>query len=203
MVIPLLWKTVSPDKPGFLRGVYVYNNYVYRQEFATCLSGGLTNRTEDIQMREAFNRVVRISAAIIAGLFVLAAIAEGVRSAYAPFNGFAANAKWVPGLRNFLYLMTMFNILLIRYVIMRIYIASGHINTATIVTRLFKADVASMLISELPCLYGLVLFLMAGDLIDFYLLFGFSVIYSTIYFPRYKKWVSIMEEKEESGSSNS
>lgn len=154
-------------------------------------------------MREAFNRVVRMTAAIIAGLFILAAIAEIVRSVYAPFNGFAANVKWVPGLRNFFYLMAMFNILLIRYIIMRIYIAAGDITDETIVKRLSKADIASMLISQLPCLYGLVLFLMAGDLIDFYLLFGFSVIYSMIYFPRYKKWVSIMEEQEESGSGDS
>jgi len=154
-------------------------------------------------MREAFNRVLRITAAIIGGLFVLAAIAEWVRSAYAPFNGFAPNVRWVPALKNFLYLMAMFNILLIRYVVMRIYIAPGHINAETIVRRLWKADLVSMLISALPCVYGLVLFLVTADLIDFYLLFGLSVIYCTIYFPRYKKWVSIMEEKEDRGSSAS
>jgi hypothetical protein len=154
-------------------------------------------------MRESFNRVLRITAAIIAGLFILAAIVEWVRSAYAPFHGLAAHVKWVPAFKNFFYLMAMFNILLIRYVVMRIYIAPGHINTETIVRRLFKADIASMLISGLPCLYGLVLFLVDGDLIDFYLLFGLSVIYCTICYPRYKKWVSIMEEKEDGGSSAS
>jgi hypothetical protein len=151
-------------------------------------------------MREAFNRVVRITAAIIAGLFIFVAVVEWVRSAYAPFYGFTPDIKWVHALKNFLYLMAMFNLLLIRYVVMRIYIAAGQINTETIVKRLFHADIAAMLISGLPCLYGLVLFLADGDLIDFYLLFGLSVIYCTIYCPRYKKWVVIMEEKEEGGS---
>ena len=150
---------------------------------------------EEIQLRDAYNRVLRITAAIIAGIFIIAGIAEWVRSAYVPFNGLAANYEWIPGLKNFLYLMTMFNILVIRYVIMRIYIAPGDDNFRTIVARLSKAGTASMLTSALPCLYGLLLFLLAGDLVDFYLLFGLTIIYSTIYFPRYKNWVSLIEEK--------
>ena len=146
-------------------------------------------------MREAYNKVLRITAAIIASLFILAAIAEWIRSAYAPFHGIAADYKWIQGVKNYFYLMAMFNILLIRYVVMRIYIAPGDINFRIIVKRLSKADIASMLTSGLPCLYGLALYLLAGDLIDFYLLFGLSVIYCMIYFPRHKNWVSLIEEK--------
>jgi len=161
------------------------------------IPGGLTDNREEIKLREAYNRVLRITAAIIAGIFILAGIAEWVRSAYGPFQGFAAHYKWIPGLRNFFYLMAMFNILVIRYVVMRIYVAPGSVNFRMIVERLSMASVVSMLISELPCVYGLALFLIAGDLIDFYLLFGLSIIYSMIYFPRYKNWVSIVEEKTE------
>ncbi len=153
-------------------------------------------RSKDVSLlKETFNRVLLITAVIIASLFICAAIVEWIRSAYIPFHGFA-DYKWFPRLKTFLYLMAMFNILLIRYVVMRIYIAPGPDNFETIVKRLSNADIASMLISELPCFYGLVLFLLAGDLIDFYLLFGLSIIYCTIYFPRYKKWVSIIEENE-------
>lgn len=178
-----------------MRGVYAYNICVHIQQFS--LSGGSTNNREEIKLRQAFNRVLRISAAIIAGLFVLAAVAEWVRSAYAPFHGFAAQYEWIQGVRNFLYLMAMFNILLIRYVIMRIYVAPGNIDFRAVSGRLTKAGIASMLISGLPCVYGLVLFLIAGDLVDFYLLFGLSVIYCMIYFSRYKNWVSLVEEKTE------
>lgn len=80
---------------------------------------------------------------------------------------------------------------------MRIYIAPGPDNFETVLRRLSNAGVASMLISELPCFYGLVLFLLTGDLIDFYLLFGLSVIYSMMYLPRYKNWVSLIEESTE------
>lgn len=157
------------------------------------------NNREEIKLREAYNSVLRRTAAIIAGLFVLAALAEWVRSAYAPFNGLASHYEWIQGARNFLYLMAMFNILLIRYVIMRIYIAPGHIDFRAVVERLSRSGVVSLLISGLPCVYGLVLFLMAGDLVDFYLLFGLSLIYCMIYFPRYKNWVSLVEEKTDSG----
>ena len=128
---------------------------------------------------------------------MFAAIDEWVRSAYAPFNGLAPHHQWIQGARNFLYIMTMINILLIRYVVMRIYISPGDIDFTSIVKRLSKAGIASMLTSGLPCLYGLVLYLLSGDLVDFYLLFGFSIIYSMIFFPRYKNWVSIVEEKTE------
>lgn len=98
-------------------------------------------------------------------------------------------------MRNFLYLMAMFNILLIRYVVMRIYVAPGQIDFGEVARRLSKAGLMSMLISGLPCVYGLALYLMAGDLVDFYLLFGLSIIYCMMYFPRYKSWVSLVEEK--------
>jgi len=142
-----------------------------------------------------------MTAAIIASLFICAAVVEWIRSTYTPFDGFA-NYKWFPRLKTFLYLMAMFNILLIRYVVMRIYIAPGPDNFKTIIKRLSNANIASMLISELPCFYGLVLFLLAGDLIDFYLLFGLSIIYSMIYFPRFKAWVSLAEDNESKGQSS-
>lgn len=145
-------------------------------------------------LKDAFKKVSQVTAAVTAGLFSIAALVEWIKSSYDPFQGFA-NYEWVPKLNTFLYLMTMFNILVIRYAVMRIYIAPGPDDLKTIVRRLTRADIASMLLSGLPCIYGLVLFLLAGDHVDFYLLFGLSVIYGMIYFPRYKKWVATIEEK--------
>jgi hypothetical protein len=110
-----------------------------------------------------------------------------------------AHYEWIKGVRNFLYLMAMFNILIIRYVVMRIYIAPGDVDFGEVVERLYRAGIVSMLISGLPCVYGLVLFLLAGDIVDFYLLFGLSVIYCMIYFPRFSSWVSTAQEKGEKG----
>ena len=158
-------------------------------------AGGVTEETERVYLRAAFNKVMRISAAVFAGAFICAAIVEWIRSAYAPFPGIAPELKWVPNMRNFLYLMAMFNIFLIRYVVMRIYTSPGDDSFRTVVRRLSRAGVASMLTSGIPCIFGLVLFLTAGDLVDFYLLFGLSIIYSMIYLPRFRNWVSIVEEK--------
>ena len=134
-----------------------------------------------------------MTSAVIASLLICVTVVEWIRSSHTDFHGLA-NYKWIPALRNFFYLMAMFNILLIRYVIMRIYIAPGLNNFEMITKRLFNANIASMLISELPCFYGLVLFLLASDPIDFYLLFALSVIYCIIYFPRFKNWISLVEE---------
>ncbi|GEM_PF-6281668 len=151
-------------------------------------------RSKDLSLlKERFNRAALAAAATVAALFICAAAVEWVRSAYAPFHGFASYG-WFPRLQTFLYLSAMFNILLIRYVVMRIYIAPGVADMETILRRLFNADVASMLLSVLPGLYGLILFLLSGDVTDFYMLFGLSVIYCMIYLPRYKKWISIIKE---------
>jgi len=151
-------------------------------------------RGKDLSLlRERFNRAALAAAASIAALFIYAAAVEWIRGVYDPFQGFA-DYEWFPRLQTFLYLLGMFNILLIRYVVMRIYTAPGTADMETIATRLFNADTASMLLSGLPGLYGLILFLLSGDLIDFYMLFGLSIIYCMIYLPRYRKWISVIEE---------
>ena len=195
--MPLRRRRGSPATGGFLSALYVYNNWISLPKITSCTHGGLTDNREEIKLRGAYNRVLRVSAAIIGSLFILAAIAEWVRSAYAPFQGLVPHYEWIQGVRNFFYLMGMFNILLIRYVVMRIYIAPGDIDFQAVVERLSRAGIASMLISALPWVFGLLLFLIAGDLVDFYLLFGLSVIYSMIYFPRFRSWVSLVQEKVE------
>jgi len=116
-----------------------------------------------------------------------------IKDAYVPFDGLA-QSKYLQGVKNFLYLMAMFNILIIRYVMMRIYIAPGPCDLPSIAGRLATAGISSVLISGLPCLYGLLLFLLTGDAVDFYLLFGLSLIYFIMYFPRYKNWISTAED---------
>ncbi len=165
-----------------------------RENMGHC-SVSSVSRVQVSLLKAAFHRVLLITAAIVAGLFVCAAAVEWIRSAYLNFNGFA-DYIWFPRLRTFLYLMAMFNIMIVRYAVMRIYVAPGPDNFETIVGRLAKGEVVSMIICGLPCFYGLILFLLSGDLVDFYLLFGLSIIYYMIYFPRYKKWVSIIEENE-------
>lgn len=135
-----------------------------------------------------------MSAVIAAGVFMCAAFIEWVKNSYAPFSGLVY-FKWTTGLRNFLYLMTMFNILLVRYAVLKIYTAPGHIDFAAVAGRLYRAAAASMLLSGLPCIYGVVLFLICGDPVDFYLLFGLSVLYGLIFMPRFGNWVSVAEEK--------
>jgi len=116
-----------------------------------------------------------------------------IKDTYVPIDGLT-QSKYLQGIKNFLYLMAMFNILIIRYVVMRIYIAPGPCDLRSIAGRLATAGISSVLISGLPCLYGMLLFLLTGDVVDFYLLFGLSLIYFMMYFPRYKNWISTAEE---------
>jgi len=124
---------------------------------------------------------------------VCAGIVSVMKETYVPVDGLAG-AAWLQGAKNFFYLMAMFNILVIRYVVMRIYIAPGACDIPSIARRLATAGIASVLVSCLPCIYGLILFILTGDTVDFYLLFGLSLIYFMMYFPRYGNWVSTTED---------
>jgi hypothetical protein len=48
----------------------------------------------------------------------------------------------------------------------------------------------------MSAVYGLVLFLIQGDTTDFYLFLMISLIYFTIYFPKYEKWEEWVRERE-------
>ncbi|MEW6602008.1 MAG: hypothetical protein AB1499_13630, partial [Nitrospirota bacterium] len=145
------------------------------------------------ELRTSFDKAVRTSALIAAGMLVCAALVEWLRTGYAP-AAVTLNTDWTRGVKNFLYLMAMFNILISRYAVMRIYAAPGHIDIGTVSRRLYRASAVSMLFSGLPVIYGVVLFLICGDPVDFYLLFGLSVLYAVISLPRLKNWVMIAEE---------
>ncbi len=144
-------------------------------------------------LRNEFRKTRLVSGAVALVFMVCVGAVSVIKDAYVPVEGFA-QAGWAQGIKNFLYLMAMFNILVIRYVVMRIYIAPGTRDLPSVARRLTTAGIASVVLSGLPCIYGMILFLLTGDAVDFYLLFGLSLIYFMMYFPRYGNWVSTTED---------
>jgi hypothetical protein len=153
----------------------------------------ITDLSANTELRREFRKTRLMSGATALVFLVCAGLVSVIKDTYVPVDGFT-RAGWLQGVKNFLYLMAMFNILVIRYVVMRIYIAPGTRELPAIARRLATAGIASVLLSCLPCVYGLILFLLTGDAMDFYLLFGLSLIYFMMYFPRYKNWVSATED---------
>lgn len=54
--------------------------------------------------------------------------------------------------------------------------------------KLFSVSIISMALSESIAIYGLVLFLLNGARVDFYVFFFLSLIAFTAFFPRYERW---------------
>ena len=144
-------------------------------------------------MRKEFRKALMASAGSAVFFLICAGLVLWIKDTYVPFDGLT-QSRYLQGIKNFLYLMAMFNILVIRYVVMRIYVAPGPCDLPSIARKLSIAGISSVLISGLPCIYGLLLFLLTGDAVDFYLLFGLSLIYFMMYFPRYENWISTAED---------
>jgi hypothetical protein len=73
--------------------------------------------------------------------------------------------------------------------------------TETLLGRLALANIVSMALSELPALFGLILFLGSGNSRDFYLLLLISVLLFYYFFPRASFWAGYSRVTEKTASS--
>jgi hypothetical protein len=73
--------------------------------------------------------------------------------------------------------------------------------TETLLGRLALANIVSMALSELPALFGLILFLGSGNSRDFYLLLLISVLLFYYFFPRASFWAGYSRAADKTASS--
>lgn len=128
-----------------------------------------------------------IGLAMIASVFAYAGVVEVIKRVLAPFTGFG---HLTPDLAE-----TVRHVLLgvagvIYFVIM--------IGQRKIVGRdrqlLPMATFLAFVLAELVAVFGLMLFLLTGKSIDFYLFFAISLLYFWVYFPKYSTWEEVMGE---------
>ena len=58
----------------------------------------------------------------------------------------------------------------------------------SVLARLRTGAVTAAALAEAPAVLGLVLFLLGGRRVDFYLLAGWSLLLQWFHFPRYERW---------------
>jgi hypothetical protein len=136
-------------------------------------------------------RTTRIThVAFIASLFIYIVVAALIQRTAAPFHGFAPSAP-IDLLRFLFYLFSLltFGILLLR----RSFFAqdrlwakrSGSQNPFGILT---SYHVVLFALSETPAIYGLVLFLLGGEMGDFLGLVFLAFLYQLFAYPRRELW---------------
>lgn len=151
------------------------------------------------ELKKAYRISVIIGIAIIASVFIYAVVVELIKSEYEPFKGFSPFQE-IEILRYILLGISIAEFFFIRYI--RNFVLSGKTMMATSkqgqfsapIQRLITTSIVSYALCESVAIYGLVLFLIGGDSLDFYAFMVLSLVYFAVYFPRYSQWEEWMRE---------
>ena len=122
-----------------------------------------------------------IGLAMIAAVFVYAGMVELVKWQWAPFAGFARLAPRTAGFLKYAFLAlaaAQFGIIKVMQKIM----------PAKSADNLPQAAIITFALCESVAVLGLVLFLLAGNALDFYILMTISLGFFYLFFPKYEQW---------------
>jgi hypothetical protein len=158
----------------------------------------------DEELRKAYKITVIIGVFMMSSLLVYAAVVELIKKEFAPFAGFSPLPDdQVTMLRYALLGLAAVAFFLIRYLkrvmptpkspsgISQIY---GQYSPE--VQKCMTVEIVTFALCESVAIYGLVLFLIQGNSMDFYVFLLLSLFYFAIYFPRFGTWEEFMKEKE-------
>jgi hypothetical protein len=122
-----------------------------------------------------------IGLAMIAAVFVYAGVVELIKWQWAPFAGFAKLDPRTAGFVKYVFLAlaaAQFGIIKAVEKIMPMRSADN----------LSQAAVITLALCEAVAILGLVLFLLAGNAVDFYIFMAISLGFFYLFFPKYEQW---------------
>ncbi len=128
-----------------------------------------------------------LNAAIIATLIIYAIVVEIIRRQFAPFTGFVEISD-ITTIRYLFYGIVVVNIFIIRVLRNMMLRKSSTDDAQSLIRKLFRSAVITVALCEVPAILGLLIFLLAGSIRDFYQLAGLSFILVFLHFPRYGNW---------------
>jgi hypothetical protein len=146
---------------------------------------------------------VIIGVVILASLFVYAVLIELIKKQFAPFAGFAPmHDDQLTTMRYVLLGVVAVEFFAIRLV-SRLMLSSKTADQrsqnvaqfSTDAQKLMTAAIVTYALCESVAIYGLVLFMIQGKSMDFYLFLLISLFYFGIFFPRYSAWEEWMKER--------
>ena len=139
------------------------------------------------ELRGHLRTVSLIGMSIIVSLLLYLAVAEFIRARFKPFHGFVAMAG-LQQLRYVIFGLAIVTIALVRVLRQVLLKKSAPDDHKTALHRLQRVTLLTLVLSEVPGILGLVLFLLGGLNIDFYLLLFASLLLVFMYFPRRSGW---------------
>lgn len=136
---------------------------------------------DDQQLKMRYLTVNFIGLALIGSVFIYAVVVEVLKRVLAPFPGFTTLTPAQVQMLKYLFVaLAIANFFLIKFI--------QKILGSRSVQQLVQAAIITFALSESVAVFGLVLFLLAGNAMNFYLFMFLSLFYFWFFFPKYQNW---------------
>jgi hypothetical protein len=139
----------------------------------------------ELTLKSRYLAVNFIGLAMIASVFVYAGVVELIKWRMAPFSGFARLDPGTAGLIKYVFLA----LAAAQYGIIKVV---QKIVPARSADHLPQAAVITFALCESVAVLGLVLFLLAGNSLDFYIFMVISLGFFYLFFPKYAQWEKVV-----------
>lgn len=139
------------------------------------------------ELRSHLRPAAVVAAAVAASLVLYLVLVEVLRAVYRPFRGFAAVGD-VQTLRYAVFGAAVAVVILIRVLRPRLLRLPPGADGRTVLARLQRVSILTLVLAEVPAILGLGHFLVTGHNVDFYVLLAASLLLVFMYFPRQAAW---------------
>jgi hypothetical protein len=149
---------------------------------------------DDAQIKLRYLRVNFIGLALIGSVFLYAAVVEVLKRVLAPFPGFVALSPPQAQMMKYLFIaLALPNFFLIKFF--------QRILGSNSVAQLVQGAIVSFALSEAVAIFGLMLFLINGNAMDFYTFMFLSLFYFWFFFPKIKDWEARLQVPPDTGAN--
>jgi F0F1-type ATP synthase membrane subunit c/vacuolar-type H+-ATPase subunit K len=149
---------------------------------------------DDQQLKIQYLKTNFIGLAMIGSVFLYAGVVEVLKRTLAPFAGFATlSPAQVMTLKYLFVALAIGDFFLIKFM--------QKILGARSVVQLRQAAIITFALSEAVAILGLVLFLLAGQAMDFYTFMFLSLFYFWFFFPKFRDWEAQLEAQPAKGAT--
>lgn len=143
-------------------------------------------KDKNITLKSRYLAVNFIGLAMIAAIFVYAGLVEVIKWHWAPFHGFAKLPVQTESLLRYIFL----GLAGVQYLVIKAVPKLVRVETPE---HLAQAAIITFALCESVALLGLVLFLLCGTPLNFYLFMVISLGFFYLFYPKYEEWEQKME----------
>lgn len=141
----------------------------------------------DSPLRQAYQSIVIVCGAMIASLFPYVLLVEIVRRQIG-HDSYLLDARQIELLQYVFFVLALLPYVIPQLIKRHLMAVAPRESMETLIARLRTATLLSYVLSEVPAVFGLVLFFLAGTYKAFYALWFLSLVSMLVHFPRLRAW---------------